>query len=164
MKKILSALTVAAVMTACTSNPSTDTTKAAALPDTAGLAEFQAFKQQAALMKLEEMKNQNNEVAVAAEERKTTRTYATPARRTYRSRSSNYESGTMTSESGNTAKAKKGWSKAAKGAAIGAGTGAVAGAVINKRNRAVGAVIGGVLGGGVGYGIGRGMDKRDGRY
>jgi len=59
---------------------------------------------------------------------------------------------------------KKGWSKAAKGAAIGAGTGAAAGAILVKNNRALGAVIGGVVGGGVGYGVGRSMDKKDGRY
>lgn len=59
--------------------------------------------------------------------------------------------------------AKKGWSKAAKGAVIGAGTGAAAGAILVKKNRALGAIIGGVVGGGAGYGIGRGMDKKDGR-
>jgi hypothetical protein len=58
---------------------------------------------------------------------------------------------------------KKGWSKAAKGAAIGAGTGAVAGAIISKK-KGLGAVIGGVVGGAGGYIIGRGKDKKDGRY
>ena len=76
-----------------------------------------------------------------------------------------YKSPVMTSESQNSAKvAKKGWSKAAKGAVIGAAGGAVIGAVINKRNRAAGAVIGGVIGGGGGYVLGRTMDKKDGRY
>jgi CRISPR/Cas system CSM-associated protein Csm4 (group 5 of RAMP superfamily) len=78
-------------------------------------------------------------------------------------RSVNYQSPKMVSETQNTAKAKKGWSKAAKGAVIGGAGGAIAGAVINKRNRAAGAVIGGVIGAGGGYVIGRGMDKKDGR-
>jgi CRISPR/Cas system CSM-associated protein Csm4 (group 5 of RAMP superfamily) len=78
-------------------------------------------------------------------------------------RTSNYQSPKMVSETQNTAKAKKGWSKAAKGAVIGGAGGAIAGAVINKRNRAAGAVIGGVIGAGGGYVIGRGMDKKDGR-
>ena len=78
-------------------------------------------------------------------------------------RTANYQSPKMISETQNTAKAKKGWSKAAKGAVIGGAGGAIAGAVINKRNRAAGAVIGGVIGAGGGYVIGRGMDKKDGR-
>ena len=81
------------------------------------------------------------------------------------SRSGNYQSPKMISQSEYPAKApaKKGWSKAAKGTVIGAGSGAILGAIINKRNRAAGAAIGGVLGGGVGYGIGRSIDKKDGR-
>jgi outer membrane lipoprotein SlyB len=75
------------------------------------------------------------------------------------------QNGSMVSESNNTAKpaAKKGWSKAAKGATIGGVAGAVVGAVVDKKNRAAGAVIGGAAGAGVGYGIGRHQDKKDGR-
>ncbi|MDQ6812241.1 MAG: YMGG-like glycine zipper-containing protein [Bacteroidota bacterium] len=58
---------------------------------------------------------------------------------------------------------KKGWSKAAKDAAIGAGVGAVGGAIISKK-KGLGAVIGGVVGGAGGYIIGRNKDKKDGRY
>ena len=82
---------------------------------------------------------------------------------TAKARTASYQSPKMISETQNTAKAKKGWSKAAKGAVIGGAGGAIAGAVINKRNRAAGAVIGGVIGAGGGYVIGRGMDKKDGR-
>ncbi len=57
---------------------------------------------------------------------------------------------------------KKGWSKAAKGAAIGAGAGAVGGAIISKK-KGVGAVVGGLIGAGGGYIIGRKADKKDGR-
>lgn len=60
-----------------------------------------------------------------------------------------------------TAPAKKGISKAAKGAIIGGVGGAVAGAVIGKN--AKGAVIGGVVGAAGGYIIGRSKDKKDGR-
>ena len=61
----------------------------------------------------------------------------------------------------NTAKKKKGMSKAAKGAIIGGATGAITGGVITRSGK--GAVIGGVLGAGTGYIIGRKKDKKDGR-
>ncbi|PWG79475.1 YMGG-like glycine zipper-containing protein [Pararcticibacter amylolyticus] len=57
---------------------------------------------------------------------------------------------------------KKGWSSAAKGAAIGAGAGAVTGLIVDKKN-ARGAIIGGVVGAGTGYVIGRQKDKKTGR-
>ncbi|MBC7743777.1 MAG: hypothetical protein H7096_01595 [Flavobacterium sp.] len=57
---------------------------------------------------------------------------------------------------------KRGWSSAAKGAAIGAGAGAVTGILIDKKDGR-GAVIGGVVGAGTGYVIGRKKDKRTGR-
>jgi hypothetical protein len=57
---------------------------------------------------------------------------------------------------------KKGWSHAAKGAAIGAGAGAVTGIIVDKKD-ARGAIIGGVLGAGTGYVIGRAKDRRTGR-
>ena len=55
---------------------------------------------------------------------------------------------------------KKGWSNAAKGAAIGGATGAVAGAVIDKNHRVQGALIGAAAGAGAGYLIGRHKDKK----
>ncbi|NEU09442.1 hypothetical protein GZH53_14045 [Flavihumibacter sp. R14] len=58
--------------------------------------------------------------------------------------------------------AKKGWSSAAKGAAIGAGAGAVTGILVDKKDGR-GAVIGGVVGAGTGYVIGRSKDKKTGR-
>lgn len=70
----------------------------------------------------------------------------------------------MSSESENSAKAKKGWSKTAKGAVIGGVVGAGTGAVVNKKNRAAGAVVGGVVGAGAGAIIGNEMDKKDGRH
>lgn len=62
----------------------------------------------------------------------------------------------------NTPAQKKGWSKAAKGAAIGAGAGAVTGVLVDKKN-ARGAVVGGIVGAGAGYVIGRSQDRKDGR-
>lgn len=55
---------------------------------------------------------------------------------------------------------KKGWSKAAQGAAIGGVTGAVGGAILSKK-KGLGAVIGGVVGAAGGYIIGKKMDKKD---
>jgi Glycine zipper len=57
---------------------------------------------------------------------------------------------------------KKGWSKAAQGAAIGGVTGAVGGAILSKK-KGVGAVVGGVVGAAGGYILGKGMDKKDNR-
>lgn len=57
---------------------------------------------------------------------------------------------------------KKGWSQAAKGAAIGAGAGALGGVLIDKKDGR-GAIIGGVVGAGTGYLIGRGQDRKSGR-
>ena len=73
-------------------------------------------------------------------------------------------SGSASSESSNTAKARKGWSKTAKGAVIGGVAGAGTGAVVNKKNRVAGAVVGGAVGAGVGAVIGHEMDKKDGRH
>jgi hypothetical protein len=164
MKRILSVVTIAAVMAAsCNTTPKTDTvqTAPAIQPiDTFGLAQYQQWKAQNELANPNAYMNQQ-----AAEQPTRTIVKYVPVRGTTTTRRSS-SSGSMSSSSSNTAQAsrKKGWSKSAKGAVIGGVGGAVAGAVINKRNRAVGAVIGGVLGAGAGYGIGRGMDKKDGRY
>lgn len=70
----------------------------------------------------------------------------------------------MSSESENSAKEKKGWSKTAKGAVIGAAVGAGTGAVVNKKNRTKGAVVGGLIGAGTGAVVGHELDKKDGRH
>lgn len=57
---------------------------------------------------------------------------------------------------------KKGWSKAAQGAAIGGVAGAIGGAIISKK-KGKGAIIGGIIGAGGGYVIGRAKDRKDGR-
>jgi hypothetical protein len=171
MKKILFLLTItitaAFLITACNSNNRAEADAVAKLKayqdsvkfsaDTAGLAQFQAWKAQNELTD-EEMLGENTPSAVAANS--TSKPAAT------RTRSVSRSSGSRSSSSGNTASApaRKKVSKAAKGAVIGGVGGAVAGAIINKRNRVVGGVVGGVIGAGVGYGIGRSKDKKDGRY
>jgi Glycine zipper len=157
MKRILSVVTIAAVMAAsCNSVPTTAgmSTTQTPVADTAGLAQYKAWKAQ-------------NELAVVNQSTQTSST--APATRTvvkYVPVRSYSSSGSMSSSSSNTARAsqKKGWSKSAKGAVIGGVAGAAGGAIINKKNRGLGAVIGGVIGAAGGYGIGRGMDKRDGRF
>ena len=167
MYKLLFDLPIIAIlMFACNSRPKTnpedvarkvaDSLRLAA--DTAGLAQFQAWKAQNEIID-QDMYGQNALAASPA----VSRSYSS-TRRSSASRSRSYGGGGYSSTSSNTAKAKKGWSKAAKGAVIGGVAGGAAGAIINKRNRVVGGVVGGILGAGVGYGIGRGMDKRDGRY
>ena len=173
MKKILFALSTVAVMASCSqNNPRTAAETQTLQPtDTAGLAQFQAWKAQNELAVANQMA-QANQLAAQQPTREIVRervVYVNSPRSTSsrssasRSRSSSGNSGVYNSTSSNTAR-KKGWSKAAKGAVIGGAGGAVIGAVVNKRNRAAGAVIGGVLGGAVGYGIGRSQDKKDGRY
>ena len=171
MKRILPIFSLAALMAACNSNPSTpigdakvDVTKTVTISaeDSFVLAEFHSWKTQNEQNELKDAKaflGKDNQFSEANTTKKNTSAYKTSG-----SRSVN-NNAVYASESSHSAKAKKkGWSKAAKATAIGVGSGAVIGAVVNKRNRVAGAVIGGVLGGGAGYGIGRSMDKKDGRY
>jgi hypothetical protein len=151
MKKVLSIIAitaaVAVVMAACKGNSVNP--QQISYDDTVGFAQFQAWKAM-------------NERADPVTAYGTAAPVAIAKKRSY----SKTRSGSMNSSTTNTAQTskKKGWSKAAKYAAIGGGSGAVLGAVINKRNRVAGGIIGGILGGGLGYGIGRSQDKKDGRY
>jgi hypothetical protein len=157
MKKVLPIFAVVALlavfMTACNRNPGAET-KGLSYEDTVGLAQFQAWKYQNERLDPSQYQyaNQTSAVPVA------------PVRKTVKK--TNYGSGSMNSGSQNYAKTteKKGWSKAAKGAAIGGGAGAIAGAVLIKKNRVAGGAIGGIVGAGIGYVIGRSKDKKDGRY
>jgi hypothetical protein len=177
MKKLLSVVGVAAIMASCNSNPnikSADQVQAQAPAqtlDTAGLAQFQAWKAQNELMRTQQQEQymqyqqMQNAGMYGYAAPSPQRSYASAPRRSTSTarRSSSGNNGGYAS-TGNYPARKKGWSKAAKGAAIGGAGGAVLGAVINKRNRVAGGVIGGVIGAGVGYGIGRSQDKKDGRY
>lgn len=174
MEKILPFLSIAFLATAC--NPDLKSADIAPLQveqkasaqDTAGLADFQAWRAQNELAPTQQLTQpQHNAIAYSAPVRKA----SAPVRKSIsvRRSSSNHSDnsvagGTGTSETSQPAKAeKKGWSKAAKGAVIGGVTGAAGGAVINKKNRVAGAVIGAVIGAGGGYVLGRKMDKKDGR-
>ena len=156
MKRILLGLSVAATtFVACNNNPQVGADNmrqgVTIIADTNGLSEFQQWKK---------MEAEKSIASYAVAQRATS-----PKRVVARKATPVYKNETATTETAYPAKpAKKGWSKAAKGAAIGGVTGAAAGAIINKRNRVVGGVIGGAVGAGVGYGIGRHMDKKDGRY
>jgi predicted acetyltransferase len=152
---ILSIITIMAVLvTACGRKSETQSAQALSYTDTVGLAQFQNWKYQNE--RLDPNQYYQQAVQTTAPVRKTT------ARKT----STNYGSGSMNSVSQNQAKTtqKKGWSKAAKGAAIGGGAGAIAGAVLVKKNRVAGGALGAIAGGAIGYFIGKSKDKKDGRY
>jgi len=185
MKKMIAALLITAGFAAC-SNPktgdvSTSTTKDLTTADTAGLAQFQQWKQQQEMLQANGMYNGVNDLnpngatqnfqqqQVPVRERVIERVIERPAPRTRsttrstttrRSSGGGYSNGSVAQAP---APAKKGWSKAAKGAVIGGASGAVIGAVVSKK-KGLGAVIGGAVGAAGGYAIGRGQDKRDGRY
>ena len=154
MKKLLLFIAIASVvavtMVACNTNPSA--VKGLAAEDTAGLAQFQAWKAMNERVSIEETFGNRNEAVAQT-------VYKKPA-------ATRTKTVVMNSSSTHEAKVakKKGWSKAAKYAVIGGGSGAVLGAVINKKDRVKGGVVGTVVLGGLGYIIGRSEDKKDGRY
>ena len=175
MKKFLFAIGTIGIMASCSNDtPRTAAeTKVVTPTDTAGLAQYQAWKAQNELAATNQVAQNNLATTQPAKEVVKQRVVyvnkpaprKTSTKRSTSSAGNGNNNGVSNSNSNNTASAKKkGWSKAAKGAAIGGASGAVIGAVVNKRNRAAGGVIGGVLGAGVGYGVGRSKDKKDGRY
>lgn len=154
MKKVLPILGITALtvilFTSC-GNKQQDDSKALAVVDTTGQAQFEAWKKQQefaaqyALYKAEMEKNNPTSAAVAKP-------------KSYQKTGS---MSTSTSYPAKTAEKKKGWSKSAKGAVIGGAAGGALGAVIYKKNRVLGGVIGAVVGAGAGYGIGKHLDKKD---
>lgn len=158
MKRIIPVFAIAATVAACNTTPDTNTTQKAIQPaiDTAGFAQFQAWKAQNELM------NTAQYNAQAQQPQTVVKYYPVSGARRSTATSGTRSSGS--SGSGTTATRPKGWSSAAKGAVIGGVAGAAGGAVINKKNRVLGGVVGGVLGAGAGYGIGRSIDKKNGRY
>ena len=155
MKKLLSIIAIGAITSivvfSCKSREAgTSQVPVIKYEDTVGLAQFQSWKAMNERAMINNYDPYNTNGAPVASARRGA------------ARTSN--SGTMTSTSTHQAKAKKGWSNAAKYSAIGGGGGIVLGAVVNKRNRVAGGAIGGVLGGGLGYLLGRAKDKREGRY
>lgn len=143
MKRMLFIFAIAATFTACSNNSETKEEVLRQVKDSIQLDSFH----RAEAKKLED----SEQKAQLASERNTSnsssqRTYVKGVSETYT----------------NSQPEKKGWSKAAKGAAIGAGVGAVTGVIVDKKD-ARGAIIGGVAGAGAGYVIGRSKDKQDGR-
>ena len=133
MKKLITIVSITAIIVSCKNSPADNTKVLAAYKDSVEHAEFNKWK-----------------AAQEAKQKEKTIVYRTlPA-----------QNSTAPMEA---APEKKGWSRAAKGAVIGGVTGAAAGAIIDKKNPAAGAVIGGVAGAGVGYGIGRSIDKKKNR-
>jgi hypothetical protein len=162
MKRVVPILSIVAVLalliTACGRKSDDAKSQTLSYADTVGLAEFQNWKFQNERLNA----SQYYQPGYAVQQSSPAPVRKTTARKTS---SNNYGSGSMNSVSQNQAKVeKKGWSKAAKGAAIGGGAGAVAGAVLVKKNRVAGGAIGAIVGGGIGYLIGRSKDKKDGRY
>ena len=143
MKTVLSFITIAAVVTACNSNPQTtqQTLPAAStvimLKDTTGLAEFQAWK---AYQADKAATDYNNHLAATA---KPVRKYASARPVKAKAKPVVTKSETLSTEAAYPAKApeKKGWSKAAKGAAIGGAVGGPVGAVVGGAAGATGGAV-----------------------
>ena len=156
MKKVFLMMMVVASVAACKSKSSTEgeTKNLIMLPDSSRMNN--SYLTDTGKVSAAAIRNGNTTVV----------THSTPTRNTGSSHStSNTSTSTTTTSSASTAPAaapaKKGWSKAAKGATIGGVGGAVAGAVIG--HNAKGAIIGAAAGAAGGYIIGRGQDKKDGR-
>ena len=147
MIRILFIFAIATTFTACKNTPETKVqTKEEVFQEVRDSIQLDSFRK-ADAEKLEILKTANLQTAK-------TNLSASPPKRTYvKGISETYTSAPP---------AKKGWSKAAKGAVIGAGAGAVAGVLIDKKD-ARGAIVGGLTGAGAGYVIGRSQDKKDGR-
>ena len=155
MKRLLIMITMAAGISACNSNASTNAGVYQTTQRYKDSIKLDSFKRAEAISKEIDLREQEEKeeakVAVAAQA-------AAPAARSARSQSVVHHTYAATPA----APAKKGWSSAAKGAAIGAGAGAVTGILVDKNN-VRGGVIGGVVGAGTGYVIGRAKDKKTGR-
>ena len=160
MKKLLPILLVAVIaitFAACSNKSQTNASTAPAITsaDTAGLADFQKWKQ------LNELKNfamyqQEQEVA-----------YTQPVKKVvHKTSTASSKKVSMNSVDQYPAKTvqKKGWSSKAKAAAIGGGGGAILGAILDKNHRIAGGIIGGLLGAGAGYVVGNEIDRKHGRY
>lgn len=152
MKRIVLVCIAGAMLAACTNNNAREEALVkqkvvAAIKDSLKLDSFKRAE-----AKIKEKEQETQRLAKIKEERRmlllSERNEAAPAR-------------SYNSEAAAPAK-KKGWSQAAKGAAIGAGAGALGGVLLDKKDGR-GAIIGGVVGAGAGYLIGRDQDRKSGR-
>jgi hypothetical protein len=195
MKKTFIAIAVASIFAACNSTPKTSTeVTTKTTPDTSGLAQFQAWKQQEALKEQlglieanginDRFSNGSNFQASDVQEsgnlggqqvattsrptvvyRDRTVYKNTPGRSTRSSRVGRSSSGGNGTYSQPTATTAR--KKGWSKAAKGAVIGGGSGAVLGaivSKNKVKGAIIGGVIGAGGGYVLGRSKDKKDGRY
>ena len=147
MKITLLILSAGVIVTSCSSKPKTTETLVQTT-DTTVMAKPEIVDTVAAV------------VPATAVRTKTT----TSARTAPHTTTSSSSSSTSSSESTNSAKAKKGWSKTAKGAVIGGVVGAGTGVIVNKKHRVTGGIVGGAVGAGAGAIIGNELDKKSGRH
>ena len=152
MKRLLIMITMAAGLAACNSNASTNAGSYQTTQRYKDSIKLDSFNRAEAVSK--EIDQREADAKLEATEK----TAAAAAVRTTRTQSVVHH----TYAAAPTTPAKKGWSSAAKGAAIGAGAGAVTGILVDKKDGR-GAIIGGVVGAGTGYVIGRSRDKKSGR-
>jgi hypothetical protein len=160
MKRIIAVFAVAATFAACNNNSKTSSQlKQEAYQEIRDSLKLDSFER-AEAKEREIVEEKERILALQAaqpvRERVVYASNSAPRRRTYvKGVSETYTYSQPTTR-------KKGWSHAAKGAAIGAGAGAVTGVLIDKKDGR-GAVIGGLIGAGTGYIIGRDKDRRTGR-
>ncbi|WP_222539412.1 YMGG-like glycine zipper-containing protein [Pedobacter polysacchareus] len=160
MKKIFSVAALAILLSACSNNAKEEAIiKQQAIVAVKDSLRLDSFKKADALEKekLAKLKDEEIQKDRIREEKRTLLLAERNDAAERRSSSSSSSSNTVA-----TPAKKKGWSQAAKGAAIGAGAGALGGILVDKNN-ARGAIIGGVVGAGTGYVIGRGQDRKSGR-
>ena len=159
MKKIFSVAALAILLSACSNNAKEEALiKQQAIVAVKDSLRLDSFKKADALEKEKLAKLKDEEIQKdRIREEKRTLLLAERNDAAERRSSSSSSSNTVA-----TPAKKKGWSQAAKGAAIGAGAGAIGGILVDKNN-ARGAIIGGVVGAGTGYVIGRGQDRKSGR-
>ena len=159
-------IAVASVFAACNSNTKTSSVSQA---DSVRIVQnsMKALKDSLKLDSFKKAEAQKKELAAADQKQrieKLEKTVAAQSQKNAVAKQPNYSYGSGQGSYTPPAQVpqKKGWSAAAKGAAIGAGAGAVTGILVDKKD-VRGAVIGGVVGAGTGYAIGRAQDRKSGR-
>ncbi|MXV49980.1 hypothetical protein GS399_03275 [Pedobacter sp. HMF7647] len=152
MKKILCVIAAVGILAACNNNREQDRQAAVkAVKDSMRLDSFKRAEASVAAAKARQRSIDSAQAIATARARASSRTGG--------SRVAGYSQSYTNDQP---AQQKKGWSSAAKGAAIGAGAGAITGIAVDKKDGR-GAIVGGLVGAGTGYLIGRSKDKKTGR-
>lgn len=155
MKKLLGIFAIATIVAACNGNAKTNSQAMQNTKNYRDSVKLDSFKRAEAVeTEIDKREAIAKTEAAAALAAKSSARVTTTHVHKYTSAANN--------NSVQTRPAKKGWSSAAKGAAIGAGAGAITGILVDKKDGR-GAVIGGVVGAGTGYVIGRAKDRKTGR-